>query len=260
MSAAEAPAQRMMNAVAADDVPAVEALVAEEPELVHLRGDHDKTFLHWAAELDRPGAARILVEAGSDLDAVTQFGMTPFQWAAAVGSRGAAGVMRERGAEYDLWTASGLGELAFASSCFDAEGSWLRAPSLVLTGEKNGGCTVSTDRGHVVDAAFHVACRNGHTHVARFLHRCGADPDALGYFRASALHWCAARGFTDCVEFLLEVGANPEVRDPEFDATPLGWALEGGHAPVARALFRAGAGATHGQLTRLQELESAPAF
>jgi uncharacterized protein len=259
MSDADAPAQQMMSAVAADDVPAVEALVRDEPDLVRLQGDLDKSFLHWAAELDSPGVARILVEAGSDLQATTQFGMTAFQWAAAIGSRRTADVLLAAGAEFDMWTAAGLGELGYVGSCFDAEGTWLRAPSLVLCGEKNGECAVSTERGHVVDAALHVACRNGHAAVARLLQRCGADPDALGYFRASALHWSALRGFLECVGALIEAGAQLEVRDTEFDATPLGWALRGGHAPVARALFNAGAGATHAQLTRLQELESAPA-
>ncbi len=43
-------------------------------------------------------------------------------------------------------------------------------------------------------------------------------------------------GHLEMVKLLIELGADPVIRDTEFDATPLGWAEYGGHDEVAEFL------------------------
>ena len=88
----------------------------------------------------------------------------------------------------------------------------------------------------LVSEALHIAARNGHVEVARFLLEKGADIDWRGFFGAPGLHWAAIHGHKPMVEFLLEHGANPALRDQQFNSTALGWALEGKHTEIAELL------------------------
>jgi ankyrin repeat protein len=62
----------------------------------------------------------------------------------------------------------------------------------------------------------------------------GFDIDALG--RATALQEAAFAGDRELVEALLTRGADPSIRDPEFQATAAGWAQHAGHDEIARLL------------------------
>lgn len=52
----------------------------------------------------------------------------------------------------------------------------------------------------------------------------------------TALHHAAGSGNVELVRRLLELGADPSLRDKRFDATPLGWAVHLGHAETAALL------------------------
>ncbi|MXG90315.1 ankyrin repeat domain-containing protein [Nocardioides flavescens] len=52
----------------------------------------------------------------------------------------------------------------------------------------------------------------------------------------TGLHSAAGRGDLATVRLLLDLGADPTVRDARFDATPEQWAGHGGHAEVAAVL------------------------
>jgi ankyrin repeat protein len=52
----------------------------------------------------------------------------------------------------------------------------------------------------------------------------------------TALHYAAGEGDLDLVQMLLGAGADPNVRDTRFDATPLGWAENFGKSEVASRL------------------------
>jgi ankyrin repeat protein len=166
-----------------------------------------KTDLHLAAEHDRAEEVEALIAAGADVEARTDWGATPLDWAGVLGSRAAADVLIGHGAHLTAVAAAGLG---------------IEAPTTAQE----------------LDAAFVLACRNGHTAIARTLLRQGAHVDARGYFDAPAIHWAAINGHAGTVAFLLEHGADPMLKDAEFDSTALGWAQEGGHAPVVALLDR----------------------
>jgi ankyrin repeat protein len=52
----------------------------------------------------------------------------------------------------------------------------------------------------------------------------------------TALHSAAGEGEVDGVRLLLDLGADPDIHDMRFDATPLGWAEHFGQAATAELL------------------------
>ena len=58
---------------------------------------------------------------------------------------------------------------------------------------------------------------------------------------ASALHFAALNGHRQIVDLLLDNGAELEVRDDQFNATPISWANEKGHMEIVRQLSDRGA-------------------
>jgi ankyrin repeat protein len=230
----------ILEAVEAGDVPRVKALLAQDPGLVLASSLHDKTILHTAAERNHPEVVEALLDAGAPPEAETTWGMTPLQWAANMGSAAAARVLVARGARLNLWAAAGLGLLDEVRGFWDggrlrpgagqarfrkrADGGWRKAP-------------VPWDVREVVSDAFYIACRNGHTDVARFLLYRGADVDARGFFGGTALHWAARNGHRDTVELLLAHGAITDLEDDEFHATPRGWAEQFDHRDIAALLY-----------------------
>ena len=53
--------------------------------------------------------------------------------------------------------------------------------------------------------------------------------------RATALHEAALRGDRPLVDLLLAAGADPSIRDREFNADAAGWATHAGHHDLAAA-------------------------
>jgi uncharacterized protein len=203
-------AERILAAARDGDAAAVRELVGRDPALVGAVDAHRKTPLHLAAEHDRADVAEVLLDAGAEIEAWTSWGATPLQWAGVVGSRRAGEVLLAHGARLTLATAAGLGLLDAVRRLADDDGA--------------------------VSAAFVLACRNGHTDVARLLLTRGADVNARGFFSATGLHWAAIEGHADTVRFLLEHGADATLRDAQFDSDALGWAREGGHEPAVTLL------------------------
>jgi len=62
------------------DATKIGSLLKADPNLVRAVGDHMKTALHWAAEMDHAEAAAALVLAGADLEARTSWGASPLDW------------------------------------------------------------------------------------------------------------------------------------------------------------------------------------
>lgn len=67
--------------------------------------------------------------------------------------------------------------------------------------------------------------------IAKRLLEAGAPFDRTGLFGALPIHWAAIMGMADLVEDLLARGSDFLLREPKFDSTPLGWAIEGWASP-----------------------------
>ncbi len=232
--------KEILAAVDQGEVERVRTLLDADSLLAKAVGDHGVTPLHAAAEKDHLEIARLLLESGAELEAETTWGMTPLQWAANMGSQQVGSYLIGRGAWLNMWSAAGLGMLD------SVKGFWEGADRLkpgaaqnrhhqLLSGAWEKRPPPEDIRGAASDA-FYIACRNGHTEVARFLLGQGADIDTRGFFGGTGLHWAAMNGHRETVEFLLESGARADLTDEQFEATPKGWAMEGKHPEIAELL------------------------
>jgi len=219
----------------------VAQLIKLDPTLATGRGEHGRTVLFLAVEAGDPGMVRQLLRAGADRDACLDWGMNALEWSALLCMPAVAKVLLDAGAQHNLWSAAALGHETYVRTMFDPFGSYTGGEGIVFQGPDNGTAVSSDDLALMIADAFHVACRNGHLGIARFLKTLGAPLDSPGYFGATPLHWAAHRGRADVVKFLLESGASINALDPEYGGTPLAWAIESRHVPVAKYLVDHGA-------------------
>ena len=91
----------------------------------------------------------------------------------------------------------------------------------------------------------------GAERVSKVLIEAGADVERTSIYASRALHWAAWMGASTTVDLLIARGAQIEVKDLEFEATPLFWAVhgygpdgpskKGDQVRAARILINAGA-------------------
>lgn len=231
--------QDFLEAVKRGQTNEVADLLRVQPELVRFADEYGKTGLHWAAETDQAETARLLLDAGADIEALTSWAATPLDWAAAMGSTKVGDLLIARGATgFTLIVAAGLGKFEHVKA--------IVAPGSDLSAHRRRGAPESPDdhwpadsahiRGDVLSDAMYAAARNGHTRVVEYLLDHGAAVDAKGVFGGTGLHWAAINGHRQTVELLIARGASLAIRDARFDSTPEGWANEGGHPDLAKML------------------------
>lgn len=231
-----------LGAVKRGETSVVADLLRNQPELISLADQYHKTGLHWAAETDQVETARLLIDSGADIEALTSWGATPLEWAANMGSTKVGDLLLTHGASgFTLIIAAGLGKLEQVKA--------IVASGEDLSAHRRSGAPDSPDDhwpsdsahilGDVLSDAMHSAARNGHTEVVEYLLDQGAQIDAKGVFGATGLHWAAINGHRKMVELLITRGASLTNRDARFNGTPENWANEGGHTDLAN-LFRQG--------------------
>lgn len=72
----------------------------------------------------------------------------------------------------------------------------------------------------------------------------GVDVNAATTYQSTALSFASDRGHLAVVELLLDRGANPNLKDTFYKASPLNWAQYGKHYDVVTTLLRGGAEGT----------------
>lgn len=236
--------EEMLQAAQRGDVAKVRQLLASDTTLVNVKGAHNKTPLHWAAEKNYPELAELLLSAGADINAEVSWGMTPLQWAANMGSRQVAEALLAHGAtpQLNVWAAAGLGMLDVVQAFWDSASPSTLKPGAGQTRTRNLGDgkwgKAPPPEGYLqlISEALHIAARNGHIPVAKFLLEKGADINSRGFFGAPGLHWAALHGHKPMVEFLIDHGADLTLRDQQFNSTAIGWALEGKQTEIVELL------------------------
>jgi ankyrin repeat protein len=233
------PITSLLEAIEYGDESRVADLLSASPELALEADRNGKTPLHAAAEHDREAIARRLLDAGADIEAETAWGMTPLQWAANMGSVRTGALLMARGAALNLWSAAGLGLSDRLDAFWDAAGHLTPGARQKGYAQTRAGYVPQPppeDDSAEVSKAFYIACRNGHTAVARWLLNRGADVNVRGFFGGTALHWAAGNGHRETVELLLASGARMDLKDDQFHGTPASWAQEFGHETIAALL------------------------
>jgi ankyrin repeat protein len=184
-----------------------------------------RTQLGWAATHGLPRRVALLVEHGVDFRTPYADGRTPVEMALLAGYRDIADELLRRGATppalepADAFVAAVLAGDRAAADRLEAEHPGLvtsvrRArPALVLRAATTGDL-----------AAVNLAAE------------LGFDVNALGRADGvrddpweTALHHAAYTGDEQLARRLLDLGADPTVRDARFDTTPLDWAHHFGH-------------------------------
>lgn len=120
----------------------------------------------------------------------------------------AAKFLADRGARLDLEGAAGVGDVAALASFFDEHA------------QLSNGATPEQLR-----SGFLYAAGYGRDEAVRFLLTHGADPNTTTTHGETALHWTTYGPHLGTAKQLLNAGARLDVRDDQWHATPLDWAL-----------------------------------
>jgi ankyrin repeat protein len=180
--------------------------------------------LAWAAKYGQFERARLLVEHGVDVNQPdSRFNRPPLELATLHGNKRIADYLLDHGAKQVVFDP--LDD--FAAACLagneDKVNSMLKLDGKLL--EKLGG--------HRVDL-LQLAAESGKFDAIRLMAKLGFDLNAVK--RTTALHHAAMTGNVEMAKLLIELGADPLVRDEEFNAFPRGWAEFGQKLEVAEFL------------------------
>jgi ankyrin repeat protein len=80
---------------------------------------------------------------------------------------------------------------------------------------------------------------HGHIDAARLLLEKGAEINVIpgGFdYAGTGLHYAALNGDRETAQFLLDHGADRDVKDTKVDSTAAGWAEHSGHKDLAALL------------------------
>jgi len=123
---------------------------------------------------------------------------------------------------------SGLRDLdAFAAACL--AGDEASARSLLMKNK-----TLIEQLGEQRTELLQLAAENDKRDAVRLMKDLGFNLNEVK--RTTALHHAAMSGHLEMAKLLIEMGADSQIRDTEFNATPLGWAEYGEHVEVAEFL------------------------
>lgn len=180
------------------DLNALQALLREGEFSVNSLDRERYTALHWAAKRGKLEAARILIRAGADLNAVNPQGNTPLILAAEEGHSTLVALLLELGARTSVLNKR-------KRSAFLAAGGRGDVATVSLLLER-----YQADPNQADESGFtllHRAAGHSDADLARVLLKHGADPNVLRSESISPLYEAAGDGAVEVARLLLEAGA-----------------------------------------------------
>ena len=251
----------VVAAAKAQDHAAVTALVAAQ-RAVNVPQPDGATALHWASYWDALDTAQVLLEAGAEVNAVNDYGVTPLALACDNGSAAMVTRLLQGGADPNVVRSTGETPVMTCARTGD-----LAAVDALLTygAEPSGTDTLYGQ------TALMWAAGEGHAEVARLLVTRGADVQARTSGGYTALLIAAREDERDLAGLLLDAGADVNASAPD-GTTALLVATVRGHADLAILLLERGAnpnsaetgytalhwaaGSWHTELTGLRGIET----
>ena len=210
--------------------------------------------------IDNRAVAQLLLDHGASIDGTG--GWSPIEEALYWNSREVLALLLERGAAVqNLRIAAGLGRTDLIEGYFNADGSlrpeagkinwpWGGLETIAGSNHDQAGKQKladrvnewSQDRQGIINNAFVYACMHGHIEAAKLLLEKGAEINVIpgGFdYAGTGLHYAALNGQRAMVEFLLQQGADREVKDTKVGSDAAGWAEYGGHLEIRDLLLQA---------------------
>ncbi|MGI9064788.1 MAG: ankyrin repeat domain-containing protein [Pyrinomonadaceae bacterium] len=207
-----------------------------------------------AACIDNVEITALLLDRGADINGTGSW--SPLEEALYWNNQGVIELLLKRGAStHNLRIAAGLGRIDLIESFFRSDGSLKPEAGKIdwPFGElqkSNLNCRIkdelqakvdswSEDSQDIINNAFIYACNRNQIDAARLLLQKGAQINAIppGFdYSGTGLHYAALNGHQALVEFLIEQGADVNVKDTKVGSTPAGWADHGGHPELKNYL------------------------
>ena len=192
--------------------------------LMDTPGEMLQQQLGWAAKYNQMERLHLLVEHGVDVNtADKRLQRTPYELALLHGNIEIAKCLLAHGARQ-----TALSELdAFAAACLSGD----KAGAHLLLAEN---ATLVAQLGERRVELLQLAAENDKRAAVLLMKELGFDLNEVK--RTTAMHHAVMSGHLEMVKLLIELGADPLIRDTEFNGTPLDWAKYGGHGEVAEFL------------------------
>jgi len=288
----DSPYSPIFQATAHGDVKKVASLLDADPALVRARLDSGDEPLHVAANDGKFAVAKLLIDRGADLNVVGGDDDSPLRAAARNGHLKIVKLLLARGAELEAADQSGCTALLCAASAFDEEGDAV-AHYLLKQGARldvrSAICLGMTDelramlrdhpdtlrRFHRPDELFNDALRRCLEEASRerpipdqptsrtrsfltFLVENGGDINGTNEHGATLLH-SVVHVTPECAELLLELGADPNIRNYHGD-TPAMIARRSRRPAIVELLKRYGAKETPDDVSKSAQKSLAELF
>jgi len=231
LSAGNAGAQQVFEAIKGGDLAKVKAVVEADPRAMNSLTTDGETPLIAAIQGKKTEIAEYLVARGADVNARDRAGANPLSYAIAGGLADTARMLIEKGAEINAPAMWNMRPIAFA-----LEFGRKDIADLML----DKGVTLPLEPGQESYRLFFSACSNGFTRLVNTMFEKGFTISENQYTRGLP-HLAAAGGSAEIVEKLIQLGFKMDGKN-ELGWTPLHAAAEKGQSRVVEILLSHGAG------------------